>query len=483
MMSSGKCQLIEASMIGLGIFLAVHMYRGTKKAYSSSLFSQFVRWAVQLRKAIESGWFQWNVNTPSSEPQPSAPGGAKADPLSNLHLFRAGVNLVVEKIQAVAKGRIVRGLILATFALYLISCGGPIELGWPFFSGVTSIVEITPPDPSLPIGATQQFTATATQSDGTSIDVTAQAAWASSNTSVATVNSKGLASALGAGTTTITATYGSTVGRTTLTVTSVTLSSISVSPNNPVIARGFTEQLTATGIFLDGTNFNITTQATWSSSKNSVATVDNTGLLRGIGPGTATITAASGDISGTTTIMVTSATLISISLSPASPSIPSIPAGITQQFTATGAFSDGTSLDISTQVTWSSSNISVATIIRSGLATSLAAGTSTITATYQTISGNTILTVTSAGLTSISVTPTNPNVAQKATQQFKAIGTYSDGTSWDITSQVTWRSTNISVVTVSSIGLATTVAPGTATITATAASMNISGSVILTVTS
>jgi len=125
--------------------------------------------------------------------------------------------------------------------------------------------------------------------------------------------------------------------------------------------------------------------------------------------------------------------------------------------------------------------MAVITISSSGLATSLAAGTSTITAAYQTISGSTTLTVTSAGLTSISVTPTNPNVAQGATQQFTAIGTYADGTIWDITSQVTWRSTNISVVTVSSTGLAATVGPGTATITA--ASGNISGSAILTVTS
>jgi len=381
----------------------------------------------------------------------------------------------------VAKGRIVRGLILATFALYLISCGGNVEFGFPFSSVVTSSIAITPAGPSLPIGATQQFTATAAQSDGTSIDVTAQAAWKSSNTSVATVNSRGLASALGPGTTTITATSGSTAGSTTLTVTSATLSSLSVSPTNPAVPKGFTEQLTATGIFSDGTNFNITTQVTWSSSNDSVATVNNTGVVIGIGPGTATITAASGKITGTTTALVTSATLASISLSPASPSIPSTPTGITLQFTATGAFSDGSSLDISTQVTWSSSNTSVVTVNSSGLATSVAAGISTIAATHQNISGNTIFTVTSAGLTSISITPTNPNVARGATQQFTAIGAYSDGTSLDITSQVTWRSTNTSVATVNSTGLAATVAPGTATITAT--SGNISGSVILTVTS
>ncbi len=414
-------------------------------------------------------------------PYPPSLDGAKTDPLSNLYVFHAGVNLVAEKIQAVAKGRIVRGLILATFVLYLISCGGPIEFGFPFSPVVTSSVEITPSNPSLPIGVTQQFTATAAQAGGSSIDVTAQAVWTSSNTSVATVNSSGLASTLGAGTTTITATYASTAGTTTLTVTSTTLSSISVSLPNPALPRGFTEQLTATGIFSDGTSFDITTQATWSSSNDSIATVENTGVVTGMGPGTATITATSGDISGTTTIMATSATLTSISLSPASARIPSTPAGITQQFTATGSFSDGTSLDISTQVIWSSSNIAVATITSGGLATSLAGGISTITATYQTISANTILTVTSAGLTSISVTPTNPNVAQGATQQFTAIGIYSDGTSWDITPQVTWSSANTSVVTVSSTGLATTVALGTATITA--ASGNISGSAILTVTS
>ena len=158
----------------------------------------------------------------------------------NLYLFHDGVNLVPEKMQVIAKGRIVRELLLATLTLCLISCG-PFEFGWNFNLGPTSIVEITPSNPSLPIGATQQFTATATQSDGTSIEVTDQATWTSSNTAVATVNSSGLASALRPGTAIITAAYGSTVGSTTLTVNSATLASISVSTTNPALPRGFTE--------------------------------------------------------------------------------------------------------------------------------------------------------------------------------------------------------------------------------------------------
>ena len=112
----------------------------------------------------------------------------------------------------------------------------------------------------------------------------------------------------------------------------------------------------------------------------------------------------------------------------------------------------------------------------------MAVGTATITATSGSISGSTTLTVTSATLSSISVTPANPSIAAGSTQQFAATGTYSDGTSQNITTQVTWSSSNTSVATVNSSGLATSGAVGTATITATATSGSISGSTTLTVT-
>jgi len=84
-------------------------------------------------------------------------------------------------------------------------------------------------------------------------------------------------------------------------------------------------------------------------------------------------------------------TLVSIAVTPANPSIP---AGSTRQFSASGTFSDATSHDIATQVTWNSSNTSVATVNSSGLATAIATGSATITATSGSISGNTTLTVT-----------------------------------------------------------------------------------------
>lgn len=94
-----------------------------------------------------------------------------------------------------------------------------------------------------------------------------------------------------------------------------------------------------------------------------------------------------------------SASLSSIAVTPASPSIT---VAADEQFTATGTSSDGSTADITSSVTWSSSDTAAATIVEtSGLATAVAAGTSTITATSGTISGNTVMTVTAQDLVGV----------------------------------------------------------------------------------
>src|ERR1017187_9536007 len=102
--------------------------------------------------------------------------------------------------------------------------------------------------------------------------------------------------------------------------------------------------------------------------------------------GSTTITATSGTVSGTTTLTVTPAVVTSITVAPANPSIAK---GMTQQFTATGTYTDGTSANLTNSATWSSSNLGVATIDASGLASALAAGGSTISATYSGVTGTT----------------------------------------------------------------------------------------------
>ena len=106
-------------------------------------------------------------------------------------------------------------------------------------------------------------------------------------------------------------------------------------------------------------------------------------------------------------------------------------------------------------MTWASATPSVATINAAGLATGVAAGTSTISATLGGVTGSTVLTVSPAALLSIAVTPANPSVAKGLTQQFTATGTFSDNSTQDLTSQVTWASATTAVATINAAGLAT----------------------------
>ena len=248
-----------------------------------------------------------------------------------------------------------------------------------------------------------------------------------------------------------------------------TLTSIAVTPADPSIPKDLTKQFTATGIYSDGTSRDITLSVSWSSDAPDVATVNASGLATGVAAGQALITATldgiSKSISGDTTLTVIAATLSSIIVTPVTPSIAM---GLTKQFTATGTYTDGVSRDITASVTWSSGNITVATVNPSGLATGVVSGTSVITATSGIRSGNTTLTVTPATLSLITVTPVNPSIANGLTKQFTATGTYTDGTSQDITTSVNWTSGTTGVATIiNASGLATAVAVGTSVITAT----------------
>ena len=130
--------------------------------------------------------------------------------------------------------------------------------------------------------------------------------------------------------------------------------------------------------------------------------------------------------------------LVSIAVTPTNPSIP---LGLTQQFTAIGTYADATTPNLTGTANWSSSNPAVATVgLHTGLATSVAQGTTNITASYTSygtiISNNATLTVAPPTLLSIAVTPVNPSLVMGLTQQFTATGNYTNGLT-NITSNVT----------------------------------------------
>jgi uncharacterized protein YjdB len=171
---------------------------------------------------------------------------------------------------------------------------------------VTSIV-VTPANSTLIVNATQQFTATANYSDGSSQIVTGQATWGSSQVAFATITTGGLATAKAAGTTTISATFGGKTGNATLTVQAApppTVSGVQVSPSSAKVAVNAAQQFTATALYSDGSSQNVTSQAVWASSDTSVATINATGLATAKATGTTIITADFGGKTGSTTLTV-----------------------------------------------------------------------------------------------------------------------------------------------------------------------------------
>ncbi len=170
------------------------------------------------------------------------------------------------------------------------------------------------------------------------------------------------------------------------------------------------------------------------------------------------------NLSGTGTM----AGLLSISVAPANPTLPT---GNQQQLAATGNWTGGVQVNITNFVTWTSSAPSVASVSSTGLTQAVTQGVATVTASYGSVSRGAPVTVTPPALTSITVTPANSSSPIGAYEQFTAVLSYSDGSTRDTTTSVTWSSSAATVATINSSGLASALASGSTTITATAESV------------
>lgn len=363
-------------------------------------------------------------------------------------------------------------------------------------------IQITPSNQSLDLGQTLDYQALGIYSDGSSSYLVNKLppglAWISvdesdSSTIIAPIGTNGgnagKATAVSAGTSTITAAYQSTTATETLTTANLTLESITVSPANQDICDGSTVQYTAYGSYSDGVNRDITNLVRWSSS-NAATVIDNNsdrkGLVSTNGAVTSTITAALGSVSGTTT--VTSYTDagggISIELTP---SAPVLGIGTHYQLSATVLFDDGTTTytqDISDQVYWTvtyltgtSPNVAVSNDPETGgRLYGIADGTSTITAYWSdagatnSANGTVDITVTSGTVSNMEISPDKPSSPVGYTKQLTATALYSDSNTQNISESAVWTSSDPSVATVSnatgSRGLVTFISYGRATITA-----------------
>jgi uncharacterized protein YjdB len=131
--------------------------------------------------------------------------------------------------------------------------------------------------------------------------------------------------------------------------TAATVQSLSVTPASSQLAAGVVQPFTAVAAYTDGSQQDVTATATWASSDAAIATVSGCSA-RGVAPGSATISASFAGLTASAQVTVTPAALVSIDVEP---QLPTLPALYDQQFSATGLYSDGTSADLTAQVTWS----------------------------------------------------------------------------------------------------------------------------------
>ncbi len=431
-------------------------------------------------------------------------------------------------------------------------------------------IAVTPANPTIQAGSSQQFMATGTYSDGSTQNITSQATWASSNAGIATINAGGLATGIAAGTSTISATQGTVSGTTALTVQPGPLSIITTTLPAGSVGAAYSATLTAAG----GTS-----PYTWSITTGTLPaglTLNaSTGTIAGTptAAGTSTFTVQVRDSATPTPVTVTKSLSITIGSgggtgctsnctiwpSTAVPGLvdegPDNPVELGVKFrsdvsgTITGIRFYKASTNTGTHVgnLWSSTGqlLASATFVNEtasgwqqvNFATPVSITANTVyVASYHANTGHYsqdanyfattgvdnaplhalqngvsggngvyaygaasvfpsqtfnssnywVDVVFSSGpaptLNSIAVTPANPTIQATTTQQFTATGTYSDGSAQNITNQVTWASATTTVATINSTsGLATGVAAGTSTISATHVQAGVSGSTVLTV--
>ena len=208
------------------------------------------------------------------------------------------------------------------------------------------------------------------------------------------------------------------------------LQSISISAPNTSIATGSSDQFAAIGTLGDGSTQNLTNSVTWTSANPAAATISLTGLATGVGSGSTNIVAShNGITSNSVALSVTtniSPTLQSIAVSAANSTLRT---GLSEQLTATGTFSDGSTQNVTNSVTWSSSNPAAVRVGTGAVALAAGVGQATISATQGSVSGT--VTISASASISGTVSPAAAGTAltlsggASATTSTDANGNYS----------------------------------------------------------
>jgi len=283
----------------------------------------------------------------------------------------------------ITDSRFVLGSSAILFALGAGGCGGG---GGPTGPPPVQTVSVSLSKSSLFIGETAN--AVATLKDGSGNVLSGRVtSWSSTDPGTASVTAQGMVTAVGVGSTTITATSEGHTGSASVSVTQIPVASVSVTLASTTLLVGSNTQ--ATAILRDANGGVLARSTEWSSDNTAVATVTPNGRVTALAIGSANITATSEGHSGsaTLTVVITTVSSVSVALD-----AQMLAPGSRTQATATPKDASGTPL-IGKQYAWSSDNPSVATVTAQGVVTAVATGTANIVATVEGTTGSGPLTV------------------------------------------------------------------------------------------
>ncbi|MGI9951287.1 Ig-like domain-containing protein [Moorellaceae bacterium AZ2] len=311
---------------------------------------------------------------------------------------------------------------------------------------------VEPQSVSLPKGKTQQFKVTATLSDGSTVDVTAQASYGVANPAVASVSADGKVIGVGEGNTMVTVSYGGRQVSVSVTVAAPVVEALDVEPAQVNIAVGKTQQLTVKAMLSDGTVQDVTAPAAYASGNSSIAVVAPGGQVTGNGTGNTTVTVSYGGKQASVPVVVTAPVMTGLKVEPASVTLE---IGQSQQLKVTAQYSDGSTRDVTAEASYNSSNNAVALVSAGGLVTAVKDGACTVTVNYQGRSASVPVTVKAPAVvqTGVSVSP-NPVVVNKyGSVRLTVVVIYSNGSTQDVTTYAQYTSADTSIATVKPNGV------------------------------
>lgn len=234
---------------------------------------------------------------------------------------------------------------------------------------------------SVPVGGTTQLTATATRQDGSQSNVTGTAAWMSTAPGVATV-AGGLVSGVSAGPATIRASFEGITRDAVVTITAAEPTIIGITVSSTIrIGIGLTAQIQVLANRSDGSQIDVTAQAAFLSSNPLLVSVSASGVVTGLLPGLATITASFQGFTAQASVEVEVAapTLVGISIQ----GVSSVRLLEEIELTVLAHFSDGSQQIVTAQASWSVGSGGLLGLLSPGRLRALLVGLTTVTVTYE----------------------------------------------------------------------------------------------------